>query len=90
MARRQELVHDVPMLKAEVPCPKEASEVKDCGKLMAKDAFALILLVVSFPKLSKFQGGFVTSGISSQRFFVTAQLSVARSASNYEEDFNPR
>ena len=82
MARRQALVHDVPMLSAGVPCPKEAGEFKDCGKLMAKEAFAMILLVVSFPILlpsrlgGKFRGALVTSGISLQRFFVTALLSV--------------
>ena len=82
MARLQKLVHDVPMLSAGVPCPKETGEFKDCCKLRAKVAFTLISLVVSFPTLfpsrlgGKFQGGLVTSGISVQRFFVTASLSV--------------
>ena len=63
MVRLHDLVHDVPMLSTGVPCTNEAGEAKDCGKLMARVAFAPISVMLSFPKLLPFRlGGWFHGG----------------------------
>ena len=62
-----DLVHDVPMLSTGVPCTNEATEVANGGRFIARVAFALRLIVLSFPELfpelvtfregGKFHGG---------------------------------